>query len=228
MSNGRMFTVETFDGQPLTRELAAMPAHYEPLIEVTQIKGDGEAHPLLSPDDEFADYETWDLGNLDMSQAKTDDMLAGEYARSGLKRGLEFEQKFGVNPYKFGQIGSTDSHTSLPAVEENNFFGKHSGVEPSPERAMHVTLGGEQGKIMGYEAGLYVESSELARQVIDYMDEGVQPDSSNRVLLDESGDLYWVTEVDGNEVRYYKEPKTTFGQRFMSGFIMILPVEHQL
>ena len=78
------------------------------------------------------------------------------------------------------------------------------------------------------EAGLYVESPELARQVIDYMDEGVQPENSYRVLLDESGDLYWVTEVDGNEVRYYKEPETTFGQRFMSGFIMILPVEHQL
>ena len=78
------------------------------------------------------------------------------------------------------------------------------------------------------EAGLYVESPELARQVIDYMDEGVQPENSYRVLLDENGDLYWVTEVNGNEVRYYKEPETTFGQRFMSGFIMILPVEHQL
>ena len=78
------------------------------------------------------------------------------------------------------------------------------------------------------EAGLYVESPELARQVIDYMDEGVQPENSYRVLLDDNGDLYWITEVDGNEVRYYKEPETTFGQRFMSGFIMILPVEHQL
>ena len=78
------------------------------------------------------------------------------------------------------------------------------------------------------EAGLYVESPELARQVIDYMDDGVQPENSYRVLLDDNGDLYWVTEVDGNEVRYHKEPETTFGQRFMSGFIMILPVEHQL
>ena len=78
------------------------------------------------------------------------------------------------------------------------------------------------------EAGLYVESPELARQVIEYMDEGVQPENAYRVLLDEEGDLYWMTEVDGNEVRYYEEPLTTFGQRFMSGFIMILPVEHQL
>ena len=78
------------------------------------------------------------------------------------------------------------------------------------------------------EAGLYVKSPELAAQVLEYMDEGVQPDNSYRVLLDESGDLVWVTEVDGEEVRYDDEPETTFGQRFMSGFISILPVEHQL
>ncbi|MHC4338994.1 MAG: DUF3604 domain-containing protein, partial [Planctomycetota bacterium] len=77
--------------------------------------------------------------------------LAGEYLRSGLKRGLEFTRKLGINPFKFGQIGSTDSHTSLPAVEEENFFGKHSGVEPSPERAAHVTLGGKHGKIYGWQ-----------------------------------------------------------------------------
>ena len=151
LSNGMMFDVETLSGEPITANYAERRQRWEPLYETTQIKGDGEAHPLLSPDDEFADYETWDLGNLDMSQAKTEEMLPGEYARSGLKRGLEFEQKLGVNPYKFGQVGSTDSHTSLPAVEEENFFGKHSGVEPSPERAMHVTLGGEKGKIMGYQ-----------------------------------------------------------------------------
>ena len=151
LANGIMFDVETLSGKPIDKDYASRRQQWEPLYESTQIKGDGEAHPFLSPDDEFADYETWDLGNLDMSAPKTDDMLAGEYARSGLKRGLEFEQKLGVNPYKFGQIGSTDSHTSLPAVEENNFFGKHSGVEPSPERASHVVIGGENGKIMGHQ-----------------------------------------------------------------------------
>jgi len=151
LANGIMFDVETLSGGPIDRDYAERRQQWEPLYEATQIKGDGEAHPLLSPDDEFADYETWDLGNLDMSHAKTDDMLAGEYARSGLKRGLEFEQGLGVNPYKFGMIGSTDSHTSMPAVEENNFFGKHSGVEPSPERASHVVIGGKNGKIMGYD-----------------------------------------------------------------------------
>jgi len=151
LSNGLMFDIETLSGGAITREYAEERQRWEPLYETTQIKGDGEAHPLLSPDDEFADYETWDLGNLDMSQAKTDDMLPGDYLRSGLKRGLEFEEKLGVNPYKYGQVGSTDSHTSLPAVEEENFFGKHSGVEPSPERAAHVTLGGEKGKIYGWQ-----------------------------------------------------------------------------
>ena len=152
LSNGLMFDVETVSGKQLTKEYSERRQQWEPLYEATQIKGDGEAHPFLSPDDEFADYETWDVGNLDLSEAKTDDMLAGEYARSGLKRGLEFEQKLGINPYKFGMIGSTDSHTSMPAVEEDNFFGKHSGVEPSADRPMHVVLAGLNGeKIMGYQ-----------------------------------------------------------------------------
>jgi hypothetical protein len=151
LSNGLMFDVETLAGGPITADYARRRQSWEPLYETTQIKGDGETHPFLSPDDEFADYETWDLGNLDLSQAKTNDMLPGDYLRSGLKRGLEFEENLGVNPYKYGQIGSTDSHTSLPAVEEENFFGKHSGVEPSPERAAHVVLGGEGGKIYGWQ-----------------------------------------------------------------------------
>ncbi|HSR14310.1 MAG TPA: DUF3604 domain-containing protein [Gemmatimonadales bacterium] len=151
LSNGLMFDTVTLSGGPLTVEYATRRQRWEPLYESTQIKGDGEAHPLLSPDDEFADYETWDKGNLDLSQPKTPAMLPGEYARSGLLRGLEFAQKLGVNPYKFGQIGSTDAHTSMPAVEEDNFFGKHTGVEPSPERAEHVVLGGSNGKIMGWD-----------------------------------------------------------------------------
>ena len=65
------------------------------------------------PDDEFADYETWDAGNLDLSEAKTPDMLQHEYAREALKNGLLLEAKLGVNPYKFGMVGSTDSHTGL-------------------------------------------------------------------------------------------------------------------
>jgi hypothetical protein len=140
LSNGRMFRVETFDGQPLTKELAALRAQYEPLVEVTQIKGDSETHPFLSPNDEFADYETWDKSNLNGTEAKTDDMFQWEYTREALKTGLKLGDKLGVNPYKFGMIGSTDAHTSLAAVEEENFFGKHSGVEPEPHRWEHVVI----------------------------------------------------------------------------------------
>jgi len=153
LSNGMMFDVKDMDGNPLTRAYAETRDRWEPVYEVTQIKGDGEAHPLLSPDDEFADYETWDLGNLNLSQAKTEDMLQHEYGRSALKLGLQLEAQLGVNPFQFGMIGSTDSHTSLPAVEEENFFGKHSGVEPSPERAAHVAIGAADGSsaFMGWD-----------------------------------------------------------------------------
>ena len=140
LSNGLMFSVETNAERPLTRELAALRASLEPVIEATQIKGDSEAHPFLSPDDEFADYETWDDANLDGTEVKKPEMLQYEYARSALKTGLTLEKKLGVNPFKFGMIGSTDAHTSLPAVEEENFFGKHSGVEPEPHRWEHVVI----------------------------------------------------------------------------------------
>jgi hypothetical protein len=118
---------------------------------VTQIKGDGETHPFLSPDDEFADYETWDIGNLDVSEPKTDEMLAGEYAREALKRGLALEAELGTNPYKFGMIGSTDSHTSLATAQEDNFFGKHSGAEPDVDRMDHPFMENENGVIYGWQ-----------------------------------------------------------------------------
>jgi hypothetical protein len=80
-------------------------------------------------------------------------MLEYEYARSALKNGLKLEKELGVNPYKFGMIGSTDSHTSLATAEEENFFGKHSGAEPSATRAMHPFLQSRDGKVklMGWE-----------------------------------------------------------------------------
>ena len=138
LSNGLMFPLTNHvDNKPITREYAETRAMWEPLYEVTQIKGDGETHPLLSPNDEFADYGTWDKGNLNLSEAKTDGMLAHEYARSALALGLKIEQDLGTNPYKFGMIGSTDSHTSLATADDDNFFGKHSGSEPSPERMEH-------------------------------------------------------------------------------------------
>jgi hypothetical protein len=140
LSNGLMFSVQTNDGKPLTRELAELRARLEPIAEVTQIKGDGEAHPFLSPNDEFADYETWDDANLDGTEVKKKEMLQYEYAREALKTGLKLEKKLGVNPFKFGMAAGTDTHTALAAVEEENFFGKHSGVEPEPHRYEHVVI----------------------------------------------------------------------------------------
>ena len=152
LANGIMFPMsQQSDNKRVDVAYVERRARWEPLYEATQIKGDGETHPFLSPNDEFADYETWDVGNLDVSEAKTDDMLAGEYAREALKRGLLLEDRMGTNPYKFGMIGSTDSHTSLATTQEDNFFGKHSGAEPSPTRMNHPFMSNENGTIMGWQ-----------------------------------------------------------------------------
>jgi hypothetical protein len=153
LSNGRMFPlIESFTGKQIDLEYAVNRERWERLYEATQIKGDGETHPFLSPNDEFADYETWDKGNLDLSEKKQQAMLEFEYARSALKNGLVLEQKLGTNPYKFGMVGSTDSHTGLAAVDEDNFFGKTSAHEPSPERVSHPFIKAPSGDvIMGWE-----------------------------------------------------------------------------
>ena len=134
LSNGTMFPVVEAFGKKVDREYAEERAKREPLYEAMQTKGDGEAHPLLSPNDEFAAYERWDKGNLDGSAAKKPEMLEFEYARSALKNGLKLEQSLGANPYKFGLVGSSDAHTGLAAMEEDNFFGKTTPQEPSPHR----------------------------------------------------------------------------------------------
>jgi hypothetical protein len=150
LSNGWMFpTKKTYAGGKVDRNYVELRAKWEPLYEVTQIKGDGEAHPLLSPDDEFADYETWDKGNLDLTALKKPDMLQREYAREALKLGLALEEKLGTNPYKFGMVGATDSHTALSTAEEENFFGKSVSVEPSATRIAHPFIESELAAIEG-------------------------------------------------------------------------------
>jgi hypothetical protein len=134
LSNGLMFDAVTLETKkPLDRDYAFRRMKWEPLYEVTQIKGDGETHPLLSPTDEFANFETWDKGSF--GAAKDKDMIPREYAREALKKGLAYERSFGLNPFKFGMVGSTDSHTSLATTAEDNFFGKAVIVEPSAEPA---------------------------------------------------------------------------------------------
>ena len=152
LSNGRMFPIiESFTGKRIDREYAENRMRWEPLYEVTQIKGDGETHPFLSPNDEFANFERWDKGNLDLTELKKPEMLEAEYARAALRNGLMLEAELGVNPYKFGVIGSTDAHTGLAAVEEDNFFGKTSSSEPSADRTTHPFVKTDKATIMGWE-----------------------------------------------------------------------------
>ncbi|MEO9499049.1 DUF3604 domain-containing protein [Parasphingorhabdus sp.] len=139
ISNGNMFGYVQSDGSPFDQEYVDLRARWEPLYETTQVKGDGESHPLLSPEDEFADFENWDENNISMVAKPTDpeelrNWLGGEYAREGLKQGLELQDQFGVNPYQFGLIGSTDSHTGLATSDDVNFWGKFVESEPSKER----------------------------------------------------------------------------------------------
>ena len=160
LSNGLMFQMTMPGGGPMTAEYARRRAAREPIVEVTQIKGDSETHPFLSPNDEFANFGKagWDIGNLDNSVKKTNDMFPGDYVREALKRGLLIEQQTGVNPYKLGMIASTDSHTALATADEDNFFGKFSANEPNADRATRPqTLGNQKAERFGwnYLAGGY-------------------------------------------------------------------------
>ena len=152
LSNGLMFSDKMFDGRPITREYAQTRAYWEPVIEVTQVKGDSEAHPLLSPNDEFADYGTWDDGNIWNSAGKKPEMLRYEYARSALKLGLELNARIGANPYQFGLGAGTDSHTALATADEDNWFGKLERDDaPGPDRAETTLKIGRQELWTGWE-----------------------------------------------------------------------------
>ncbi len=156
LSSGLMFPlIESFTGRPVDREYAETRAKWERLYETTQTKGTGESHPFLSPNDEFAEFEIWDKGNLDGSVVKKKEMLEFEYARSAYKNGLKLEASLGTNPYKFGLVGSSDAHTGLSAMEEENFFGKTTPQEPSPDRLTKVFFDNPQTgvKIMDWEVG---------------------------------------------------------------------------
>ncbi len=150
LSNGKMFALNTFEGNPLTRDWAETRARWEPMYEITQIKGDGETHPSLSPSDEFANFEKWDAANL-AGVPKQPGMIEHEYARQALAEGLKLEASLGVNPFKFGFVSGTDTHTGLATAEEDNFFGKHTGVEPSPHRWEHDVIKTPQVTVKGWQ-----------------------------------------------------------------------------
>ena len=169
-TNGVMFALEDADGNPISSTYAKNRSRWEPLLEVTQIKGDSESHPFLSPDDEFSDFETMEAGSLsqliteqrkkgyseyqnwydeDKRRQKPSDWIRHEYARSALKLGLDQQGKVGVNPFKFGMIGSTDSHTSLAVAEEDNFWGSMSLSAPSENRILRAWHGGSLDSMLG-------------------------------------------------------------------------------
>jgi len=153
LSNGLMFpTIEQF-GKPVDADYVTQRAKWERIYEVTQTKGTGETHPNLSPNDEFADFEIWDKGNLTMTAPKTPEMLPQEYARAALLSGLVLETRLGTNPYKFGLVGSTDSHLGFSSFEEDNFFGKTVSMEPGPERIVKPFVKTPVGTINEWEVG---------------------------------------------------------------------------
>jgi len=136
VSNGLMFSRKDYKGEPIDAPYAKLRARWEPIYEVTQIKGDSETHPNQSPSDEFADYETYahllDAAGVASGAEMKEVVAEGDYARRALRNGLEFEEKLGVNPFKFGLIGATDSHSTYASAEENNFQGKFS-IDSTPE-----------------------------------------------------------------------------------------------
>ncbi len=154
LSNGLMFAKTDFGGDAIDAKYAETRARWEPVVEITQIKGDSESHAFLSPNDEFAGFGDigWDLGNLSLHAVKTSEMLAGDYVREALKTGLDLDASTGTNPYKLGMIGATDSHTGLATGDENNFFGKFGVTEPNKKRtAEKISIGDAQGQRYGWQ-----------------------------------------------------------------------------
>ncbi|NME68019.1 DUF3604 domain-containing protein [Flammeovirga aprica] len=154
-SNGLMFDDKTYEGDELTKEWIETRSRFETIVEVSQLKGDSEAHPNLSPDDQFADFVTMSRGNMMGSVEKTDEMLYKEYARYAYLEGLKIERKHGLNPYKFGMIGSTDAHGGISSQRNENAFGKGSFMEPNPDRADGIMVKGykEELSIFRGESG---------------------------------------------------------------------------
>ena len=163
ISGGQMFDELDSEGRPITAEYARMRMRWEPVVEVTQIKGDSETHPALSPNDEFADFETYShLLKVGGGEAQ---VSSGDYVRSALERGLQLDEKIGANPYKFGMIGSTDSHTGLASAEELNFWGK-SAMDSTPGTKFTPIAGEMKGSDMSASGLAAVWAEENTRTAI--------------------------------------------------------------
>ncbi len=183
ISLGNMFPVERLNGEPVDANYASQRMKWEPVVEVTQIKGDSESHPELSPNDEFADYELYDFAlTPDGTRAEP---TKADYVRNGLMRGLELENQLGTNPYKVGMIGSTDSHTGMASIEETNFGGKGQH-DARPEQRSHPTgIGSSKGWDMGAAGwvGAWAESNTRESLVDAFKRKEVYASTGPRITL---------------------------------------------
>lgn len=160
ISKGYMFAKTTLKGEPINGEYARKRAMWEPLVEVTQIKGDSETHPAVTPNDEFADFERFDFYLQAFPQSQGYAAQKGDTVRAALKTGLELESSTGINPFKFGMIGSTDAHTGIASAEEPNFWGKVS-TDSIPENKRPDESDGYGDGIRGFN-GWNMSASGLA------------------------------------------------------------------
>lgn len=200
ISLGLMFAETRLNGKPIDADYARMRMKWERAVEITQIKGDSEAHPALSPNDEFADFETYDFAlTPDGSRPAP---TKADYVRSGLKTGLELEQKVGVNPYKVGLIGSTDSHTGMSAAEETHFAGKGQH-DATPEKRPHPTgIGSSKGWDMGAAGwvGVWAESNSRQSLVDAFQRKEVYATTGPRITLRVFGGFGFSEEDLGPEM----------------------------
>ena len=164
LSMGQMFAETTQTGKPLSADYARTRNKWEKAVEITQIKGDSETHPLFSPVDEYADFETYQF--VLVPGGGTPDPTEADYVRSGLKRGLELRARTGANPYKMGVIGSTDSHTGMSAVEETNFGGKGQHDAEPALRSHPTGIGDSRGWDMGAAGFAGVWATDNTREAI--------------------------------------------------------------
>ncbi|GLB47710.1 DUF3604 domain-containing protein [Neptunitalea lumnitzerae] len=194
ISLGLMFAETRLNGQPIDRAYAAQRMKWERSVEITQIKGDSEAHPILSPNDEFADFETYDFA-LTPDGARPKPTKA-DYVRSGLKVGLELEEKIGLNPYKIGFVGSTDAHTGMSAIEENNFAGKGQHDSEPSKRSHPTGIGSSKGWDMGAAGwvGVWAESNTRQSIVDAFQRKEVYATTGPRITLRVFGSFQFTKE----------------------------------
>ena len=152
-SNGAMFMFTDWAGKAIDQEYADQRLRNEPLVEITQVKGTSETHPLLSKNDEWANFEIFPL----RTSTRIPSNPQGSYVRNAWQRGLSMEDKNGANPYKFGVIGSSDTHTGAASLSEDNYFGKIGSFDHNAEKRGSVPASFLYGTLVKLAASEMVE-----------------------------------------------------------------------